>query len=104
MGSSTPAPRPKGRHPDEDFPRERAAAARAPYGIRGGDRPWGDLHRALEVQRILTQQGGTALPRSVDLLVAAAEPEGQTLPHDDRAFATVAGQPVRWIADPGSVD
>ncbi|WP_306211911.1 PIN domain-containing protein [Actinoplanes sp. RD1] len=56
------------------------------------------------MQRILTQQGGTALPRSVDLLVAAAEPEGQTLPHDDRAFATVAGQPVRWIADPGSVD
>lgn len=64
--------------------------------------------RALEVQLILDERGKRRSAGPVDLLVAAtAEWHGMTVLHYDRDFATVAqvtGQPVRWLAKPGSID
>ncbi|WP_305788767.1 PIN domain nuclease [Symbioplanes lichenis] len=66
------------------------------------------MQRAQEVQFALTKLGQHRSAGPVDLLVAAtAELGGRTLLHYDRDFATVAevtGQPVQWIAEPGTVD
>jgi len=64
--------------------------------------------RAKNVQEGLTYRGTHRSAGPVDLLVAAtAEEHGLTLLHYDADFlrvAEVTGQPVRWLADPGSVD
>ncbi|WP_305788769.1 PIN domain nuclease [Symbioplanes lichenis] len=65
-------------------------------------------HRLREVQRALVDRGAHKSAGPVDLLIAAvAELQGLTVLHYDRDFATVArvtGQPVQWVAEPGSVD
>ena len=64
--------------------------------------------RALEVQAALTDQGPHRSAGPVDLLVAVtAELHGLILLHYDRDFlqiARVTGQPVRWVAEPGTID
>ncbi|MEV0898400.1 PIN domain nuclease [Actinoplanes sp. NPDC049802] len=64
--------------------------------------------RAAQVQDLLTRCGAQRSAGPVDLLVAAtAEVHGMTILHYGRDFMSVAevtGQPVRWIAEPGSVD
>ena len=67
------------------------------------------FERALEVQRLLVHVGGLH-HRSVkiaDLVVAAAaEAASATVWHYDRDYdrvAAVTGQPVDWIAAPGSL-
>ncbi|GGN86700.1 hypothetical protein GCM10010112_68550 [Actinoplanes lobatus] len=64
--------------------------------------------RAAEVQELLTRCGAHRSAGPVDLLLAAtAEAHGMTILHYDRDFVKVAevtGQPVRWIAEPGSVN
>ncbi|GAA2518045.1 PIN domain nuclease [Winogradskya humida] len=64
--------------------------------------------RAKEVQASLTKHGKHRSAGPVDLLVAAAaELQDLTLLHYDRDFVTIAevtGQPVRWVAEPGSID
>jgi predicted nucleic acid-binding protein len=77
--------------------------------------PWvhmgaAEWQRALEVHRLLEQQLGTNIRRSVkhtDLLIAAAaEVHGLTLVHYDQDFdaiAEVTGQPMRWVAARGSL-
>lgn len=63
--------------------------------------------RACEVQGLLARQGKQRSAGVVDLLVAAtAELNRMTILHYDRDFETVAqvtGQPVRWVAEPGTV-
>ncbi|MDH6137803.1 putative nucleic acid-binding protein [Kitasatospora sp. MAA4] len=63
--------------------------------------------RARRVQQQLTEQGGHRSAGAVDLLLAAtADLSGLTLLHYDRDFETVAavtGQPVQWLATPGSL-
>ncbi len=65
------------------------------------------FRRATQVQAMLTERGEHRSAGPVDLLVAAtAELSGLTLLHYDRDFATVAkttGQPISWVAEPGSV-
>jgi predicted nucleic acid-binding protein len=64
--------------------------------------------RASEVQAVLTDQGTHRSAGPIDLLVAAtAELHGLILLHHDRDFVLVAratGQPLRWVAEPGTVD
>jgi predicted nucleic acid-binding protein len=64
--------------------------------------------RAAEVQAVLTDQGTHRSAGPVDLLVAAiAELHGLVLLHYDRNFLQISrasGQPLRWIAEPGTVD
>ncbi|MEU8242145.1 PIN domain-containing protein [Actinoplanes missouriensis] len=64
--------------------------------------------RAAEVQEVLTERGRHRSAGTVDLLLAAtAEALGMTILHYDRDFVQVSevtGQPVRWVADPGSID
>jgi predicted nucleic acid-binding protein len=63
--------------------------------------------RAKQVQRLLASRGhrGRKVP---DLLIAAvAELRRLTVLHYDRDFDLIAdatGQPVRWVAEPGSID
>ena len=71
----------------------------------GGHRVW---RRALQVQRLLAQQGGLH-HRSVkipDLIVAAsAEAAGDTVLHYDEDFdriAEVTGQPTEWVVPRGT--
>ena len=63
--------------------------------------------RAAEVQDALIDRGTHRSAGPVDLLVAAtAETHGLTLLHYDAdllQIAEVTGQPVRWLAEPGSV-
>ncbi|MGN9807947.1 PIN domain nuclease [Micromonospora sp. BQ11] len=63
--------------------------------------------RAAEMQHDLTGRGAHRSAGAVDLLIAAtAEYQGLSLLHYDRDFdqiAKVTGQPVRWVASPGSV-
>ena len=63
--------------------------------------------RAEAVQRSLTDRGAHRSAGPVDLLIAAtAELHGLTLLHYDNEFlqvAEVTGQPVRWLAEPGSI-
>lgn len=67
------------------------------------------FRRALDVYEALAQQGGLHHRRvkHPDLLIAAAaESAGIPVLHYDRDFDTireVTGQPMRWIAPPGSV-
>lgn len=66
------------------------------------------FEHAAGVQEALTARGSHRSAGPVDLLTAAtAELSGLTLLHYDADFVTVAevtGQPVRWIADPGTID
>jgi predicted nucleic acid-binding protein len=66
------------------------------------------FQRADEIQTALTDRGTHRAAGPVDLLTAAAaEAHGLILLHYDADFGNVAevtGQPVRWIADPGSID
>lgn len=66
------------------------------------------FERASEVQATMTGRGSHRSAGPVDLLAAAvAEAHGLILLHYDADFVKVAdvtGQPVRWIADPGSID
>jgi predicted nucleic acid-binding protein len=63
--------------------------------------------RAESVQQTLTERGTHRSAGAVDLLVAAtAEEHGLTLLHYDTDFmqvAQVTGQPIRWLAEPGSI-
>lgn len=63
--------------------------------------------RARRVQQQLTDHGKHRSAGPVDLLLAAtAELSGLTLLHYDRDFETIAtatGQPVQWLAPPGSL-
>lgn len=63
--------------------------------------------RALDVQESLTRRGAHRSAGAVDLLTAAiSEEHGMTLLHYDADYlqiAEVTGQPVKWVADPGSV-
>jgi len=63
--------------------------------------------RARSVQDVLITRGTHRSASPVDLLVAAtAEEHGLILLHYDSDFlqvAAVTGQPVQWVAEPGSV-
>jgi predicted nucleic acid-binding protein len=63
--------------------------------------------RATSVQHALIDRATHRSAGPLDLLVAAtAEEHGMTLLHYDADFlqvAEVTGQPLRWVADPGSV-
>ncbi|MGN9803097.1 PIN domain nuclease [Micromonospora sp. L32] len=63
--------------------------------------------RAAEIQEELTARGTHRSAGAVDLLLAAtAEYQGLSLLHYDRDFdqiAAVTGQPMRWIAPPGTI-
>lgn len=63
--------------------------------------------RAAEVQMELTAQGSHRSAGAVDLLIAAtAETHDLVLLHHDRDFdqvAQVTGQPMRWLAPPGTI-
>ena len=81
------------------------AALRAAYGwVVSPDRIF---ERASSVQDALTDRGTHRSAGPVDLLVAATAEENRlTLLHYDADFlqiAEVTGQPMRWVADPGSV-
>lgn len=66
------------------------------------------FRRATEVQGALTARGTHRSAGAVDLLVAAsAELHGIALLHYDRDFdeiAKVTGQPMVWVAPPGTID
>jgi predicted nucleic acid-binding protein len=68
------------------------------------DRVYG---RAAEVQQLLTHNGTHRSAGPVDLLLAAtAELQSLTLVHYDHDFETIAkvtGQPIAWLAPPGSI-
>jgi predicted nucleic acid-binding protein len=70
--------------------------------------PERSFERAAEVQAGLTARGSHRSASPVDLLTAAAaEAHGLVVLHFDADFSqisAVTGQPVRWLADPGSVD
>jgi predicted nucleic acid-binding protein len=63
--------------------------------------------RALQVQRLLAEEGlrGRKVP---DLLIAAAaESQTMTVVHYDGDFdhiSTITGQPVSWVVPPGIID
>jgi predicted nucleic acid-binding protein len=70
------------------------------------------LNRAVEraaatAQKALADKSQHRGPAPVDLLIAAvAEVHGATLLHYDRHFDLIAdrtGQPVEWLAPPGSL-
>jgi predicted nucleic acid-binding protein len=66
------------------------------------------FERALDVQSALTDRGSHRSASPADLLLAAtAEEHGLIVLHYDADLAEVAevtGQPVRWVAEPGSID
>ncbi|MDW3845212.1 PIN domain nuclease [Micromonospora sp. BRA006-A] len=63
--------------------------------------------RAAEIQGELTARGTHRSAGAVDLLIAAtAEYHGLSLLHYDRDFdqvGAVTGQPMRWLARPGTI-
>ncbi|MFC4532006.1 PIN domain nuclease [Sphaerisporangium dianthi] len=65
------------------------------------------FQRAADIQELLTKQKQHRCAGPVDLLVAAtAELNGLTILHYDRDYDTIAkvtGQPVEWLAPPGSL-
>ena len=66
------------------------------------------FERSMEVQEALTARGTHRSAGPIDLLLAAtAELHGLTLMHYDADFvqiARVTGQPVMWVAEPGTID
>ena len=66
-----------------------------------------DWHRALDVQATLWRGGRVRAVGFPDLLIAAvAERERVTLVHYDSDYdliAEVTGQPMQWVAPPGTV-
>jgi predicted nucleic acid-binding protein len=66
------------------------------------------FEQASRLQSALSEKGAHRSAGPVDLLTAVtAERHRLTLLHYDRDFVRVAevtGQPVRWIADPGTID
>lgn len=66
------------------------------------------FERAAQVQEQLTENGTHRSAGMADLLIAAtAELNALTLVHYDHDFVQVAevtGQPIAWVAPPGSVD
>lgn len=70
--------------------------------------PEGVFEQATTVQAALTDRGCHRSAGPVDLLTAAvAKAHNIVLLHYDADFVQVAdvtGQPVRWLADPGSID
>nr|WP_281390598.1 PIN domain nuclease [Sphaerisporangium rubeum] len=66
------------------------------------------FERALNVQSLLVGKGLHRCASPVDLLVAAtAELSGLTILHYDQDYETIAkltGQPIRWLAPPGSLN
>lgn len=66
------------------------------------------FRRAGEVQQLLTGRGWHRTASAVDLLIAAtAELERLTLLHYDHDFDNVVvltGQPMAWLARPGTID
>ncbi|MDI6098236.1 PIN domain nuclease [Actinoplanes sp. NEAU-A12] len=70
--------------------------------------PDGVFERAARLQAVLAAKGAHRSAGPVDLLTAVtAEEHGLTLLHYDRDFVRVAevtGQPVHWLAKPGTVD
>lgn len=70
--------------------------------------PDGVFDRATQIQAALTDRGAHRSAGPADLLVAAAaELQKLTLVHYDHDFdqvADVTGQPVTWVAPPGTVD
>ena len=79
---------------------------RAAFG--GVVMPERSFERATEIQAALTDRGSHRSAGPADLLTAAAaEAHGLILLHYDGDFVQVAdvtGQPVQWIAEPGSID
>lgn len=65
------------------------------------------VDRAIEVQGLMVPVGTHRAPSPADLILAAcAEMTGLTVLHYDKDFdliAAVTGQPVEWIAPPGSI-
>jgi predicted nucleic acid-binding protein len=80
--------------------------ARSPWPEAGIDQPV--LHRALEVQGELADQGLHRAVKIGDLVIAAvAEHSGLVVLHYDRDFDRIAGvtdQAVEWIVPPGTAD
>lgn len=70
--------------------------------------PDGAFKKAYRLQDALSEKGTHRSAGAVDLLTAVtAERHRLTLLHYDRDFVSVAevtGQPVRWIAEPGTID
>ena len=68
----------------------------------------GDHQRALDLQRLLAQQGHHRALSLVDALVAAvAETRNLTILHYDADFelvSNITGQPSHWVVEPGSAD
>lgn len=64
--------------------------------------------RAVEVQSLLAAKGQHRAASIPDLLIAAtAERYGVTVLHYDADFdtiATVTGQPMKWVVEPGDAD
>lgn len=64
--------------------------------------------RAAVIQADMTKRGMQRSAGAVDLIVAATAAEHRmTVLHYDRDFASVArvtGQPVEWVAEPGTVN
>ncbi|GIE91120.1 PIN domain nuclease [Actinoplanes regularis] len=88
-----------------DLDRQRALIRESFSWVVMPDRAY---ERAAQVQTALAGSGTHRSAGPVDLLTAAAaELNGLTLLHYDNDFVQVAkvtGQPVRWIADPGSLN
>jgi len=65
------------------------------------------IDRALDVQGLMAARGTHRAPSPVDLVLAAcAEANGLAVLHYDKGFdliAEVTGQPMDWVALPGSV-
>jgi predicted nucleic acid-binding protein len=63
---------------------------------------------AVRTQALLAERSQHRGPRPIDLLIAGvAEVHDATLLHYDRHFdaiARVTGQPMEWLAQPGSLD
>jgi len=64
------------------------------------------LERALDVQQELAKSGHHRVPIPDLIIAATAESAALIVLHYDKDFETIAGvtgQPVEWVAEPGSV-
>lgn len=91
--------------------RSKADVLRIRDGLRGFDwlpTPDEAWDRALEVQRMLVENGTWRAVSGTDLIIAAtAERHGATVLHYDGDYdmiAAVTGQPAEWVAPPGTAD